>query len=202
MDALIGTEATRPHLLLVDDDRLILAMLKVGLEAAGYRVSTEESAEDAESWIACGVRPDLALVDINMPGRGGIYLARRLRELDRIPFLIFSAYGEQELVNELTEIGAVGYVLKPLDLPQLLPAIQTALARAREIEALHATTRELQRALDADRNVSVAVGLLMAQNNLGRVEAFQTLRQTARSLRMKLADLAETFIQTRELPQR
>lgn len=194
-----STNPTRPHLLLVDDDRLILATLRAGLESAGYQVTTEETAEDAESWLAGGERPDLALIDINMPGRGGVYLAQRIHELDHIPFLIFSAYSEKELVDRTTGLGALGYLLKPLDVTQLVPAIQAALARANEIQTLKDSRQELQRALEADRDISVAVGLLMMQYRLNRQEAFQKLRQSARSQRLKLADLARELIKAQEL---
>lgn len=74
----------RPHLLIIDDDRLILSTLSIGLERAGYRVSTSDSAEEAEALVAQGMRPDLALVDIRMTGRDGIYLAEKFREHDQI----------------------------------------------------------------------------------------------------------------------
>ena len=92
--------ATTPtHLLLVDDDRLILATLSSGLQDMGYQVSTAESVDDAEALLTSGLRPDLAIVDVRMPGRDGLALAERLRNLDHIPFLMLSAFSDDHNVE-------------------------------------------------------------------------------------------------------
>jgi len=182
------------HLLLVDDDRLVLSTLSMGLQQAGYRVSTAESAEEAEVLLAGGLRPDLAIVDIRMSGQDGLYLARRLRELDHIPFIMLSAYSEQHMIGQASQLGALGYLVKPLDTSQLLPAIEAALARANELQGLRETRAQLQAALDAERDISVAVGITMAQRRLARQDAFELLRKLARTQRRKLAELAAEII--------
>lgn len=182
------------HLLLVDDDRLVLATLGMGLQHAGYRVDTAESAEEAEVLLAGGMRPDLAIVDIRMSGRDGLYLAWRLRELDRIPFIMLSAYSEQYMIGQASQLGALGYLVKPLDISQLLPAIQTALSRADEMQELRETRAQLQAALDSERDISVAIGIIMGQQQLPRPQAFELLRKTARTQRRKLAELAAEII--------
>ncbi len=182
------------HLLLVDDDRLVLATLGMGLQHAGYRVDTAESAEEAEVLLAGGMRPDLAIVDFRMSGRDGLYLAWRLRELDRIPFIMLSAYSEQYMIGQASQLGALGYLVKPLDISQLLPAIQTALSRADEMQELRETRAQLQAALDSERDISVAIGIIMGQQQLPRPQAFELLRKTARTQRRKLAELAAEII--------
>lgn len=178
------------RLLIVDDDRLVLSVIASGLTAAGYHVITAESAEDAETWLASGERPDLAIVDVRMPGRDGLHLAQRLRELDHIPFMMLSAYSDLKTVELATHNGALGYAVKPLDVPQLVPTIETALARANEMQDLRTTRRQLQAALDSERNINLAVGITMMQHHLKRSDAFELLRSSARSRRCKLADLA------------
>jgi len=182
------------HLLLVDDDRLVLTTLNVGLQRAGYRVSLAESAEEAEVLLAGGLRPDLAIVDIRMSGQDGLYLARRLCELDHIPFVMLSAYSEEHMIGQASQLGALGYLVKPLDTSQLLPAIEAALARANELQGLRETRTQLQAALDAERDISVAVGITMAQRHLARQDAFELLRKLARTQRRKLAELAAEII--------
>jgi AmiR/NasT family two-component response regulator len=189
-------KASHPkRLLVVDDDRLVLAMIARGLTEAGYEVTTAESAEDAEAWLAGGKRPDLAILDVRMPGHGGLYLAQRLRELDHIPFMMLSAYNEAAMVEQATQCGALGYAVKPMDIVQLIPAIETALARANEINDLRATRQHLQTALDNERDISIAVGITMVQHRLSRNDAFEMLRKTARNRRCKLAALASEIIQ-------
>lgn len=186
------------QLLLVDDDRLVLSTLSDGLERAGYQVTVAESAEEAEAHLAGGLRPDLAIVDVRMPGRGGLHLAQRLRELDHIPFMMFSAYGDPQIVAQATRCGALGYAVKPLDTAQLLPAIEAALARANELHELRQTREQLQHALEGDRSINTATGILMVEFKLGRTEAFKLLRDSARAQRRKLAELASDTIAARE----
>ncbi|WP_114969744.1 ANTAR domain-containing response regulator [Rhodoferax ferrireducens] len=195
-----ATKATAQgkQLLVVEDDRLVLAMIASGLTDAGYSVATAESAEDAEAWLAGGVRPDLAILDVRMPGQGGLFLARRLRELDHIPFMMLSAYSDPQTVEQATLCGALGYAIKPLDIPQLLPAIEAAMARANELQDLRSTQQHLQAALDDERDISIAVGITMMQHHLKRSDAFELLRKSARSRRCKLASLAQDIVQACE----
>ena len=186
------------QLLIVDDDRLVLALMASGLTDAGYGVTTAESAEDAEAWLAGGARPDLAILDVRMPGQGGLALAQRLRELDHIPFMMLSAYSDTHLVEQAAECGALGYAVKPLDVLQLVPAIEAALARANELQDLRAARQQLQAALDGERDIGLAVGITMMQYRLKRSAAFELLRTSARKRRCKLADLAVEIIRAGE----
>jgi len=185
-------------ILLVDDDRLVLSTLARGLAGAGYCVSTAESVDDAEAILAGGERPDLAILDVSMPGRSGLELAERLHSLDHISFMLLTAYSDQEIVDRATACGALGYLVKPVDTPQLLPAVRAALALAGDIHSLKATGRQLQAALDGEREISIAIGITMVQYRLDRKAAFELLRKTARSQSRKLAELAADVIRASE----
>lgn len=189
---------TGRKLLLVEDDRLVRVMMVDGLTEAGFGVVSAESAEDAEAWLSGGERPDLAILDVRMQGRGGLHLAQRLHELDHIPFMMLSAYSDPEIVAQATRYGALAYAVKPQDVTQLVPTIEAALARANELQALRETRQQLQNALDVERNVSVATGIAMVEYRLKRSDAFALLRDAARKQRRKLADLAGEIIQARE----
>ena len=187
-----------PHLLLVDDDRLILAVLSGGLRDAGYEVTTAESADDAEALLTSGLRPDLAIIDVRMPGRDGLELAERLRSLDHVPFLMLSAYSDEATVQRAANLGALGYLVKPLDTASIRPTLEAALQRAREQAQLRLNRDQLQTALHNDRDINVAIGITMVQYRLTRQAAFDMLRAAARSQRRKLAVLAQEVIQTSE----
>jgi len=195
MNASIETETT---ILLVDDDRLVSSTLTMGLRRAGYRVLSAESVDDAEAILASGERPDLAILDVRMPGASGLELADRLRSLDHVPFMLLTAYSDQETVDRATSSGALSYLVKPIDTPQLIPAIQAALARAKDIHGLQATERQLQRALDSEREISIAIGITMLQYRLDRKAAFELLRKTARNKGRKLSELAVDVISASE----
>jgi Response regulator receiver domain. len=121
MNSTINSKHT---LLLVDDERLVLATLAQGLSKAGYAVSTAESVDEAEALLASGERPDLVILDVSMPGRNGLELAERLHSFDHIPFLLLTAYSDQAIVEQAAACGALGYLVKPVDTRQLVPAIE------------------------------------------------------------------------------
>lgn len=184
--------------LLVDDDRLVLFTLADGLSQAGYAVQACVSAEEALRVIAVAL-PDMAVLDVRMPGQSGIELARHLREAAEVPFIFLSAYSESDLVKQAAEHGALGYVVKPADIPQLVPAIEAALARASELRGLRATGEQLQVALNESREVSMAVGLIMERRRLDRQAAFELLRSSARSQRRRIGEVAQEILAAAEL---
>jgi response regulator NasT len=189
----------KPIILLVDDDRLILTTLAQGLKFAGYSVWTAESVDEAEALLASGERPDLVVLDINMPGRSGLELAERLNAFDHIPFMLLTAYSDAELVEQAVGSGALSYLVKPVDTVQLEPAIKAALARATELRDIKIVKQQLQTALDSERNISIAIGITMMQYQLERKAAYEKLRKAARSQRIKLADIANKVIDANEI---
>lgn len=186
-------------LLLVEDDRLVLSTTAGGLRHAGYQVVCAESAEEAERWLASGARPDLAIVDVRMQGQGGLALAERLSQLDHIPFIMLSAYGEAAMVEQASRSGALAYLVKPQDIRQLLPVVEAALTRATELAGLRQRERQLQSALDTERSVNVATGIVMMEFKLTRQAAFTLLRETARRQRRKLTELADEVVSARNV---
>lgn len=190
---------SRPHrLLLVDDDRLILATVASGLRSCAYEVAEASSHEQAIAVLERFV-PDLALLDIRMGQAGGFELAQWLVRHGEIPFMFLSAYGDDETVNRATELGAVGFVVKPVDIPQLVPAIEAALARAADLSRLRSTGRQLEQALEQTRGVSVAIGILMERHRLNHAEAEARLRESARAQRRKMSELADQLVHAAEL---
>ena len=192
------TSARLGNLLLVDDDRLILSTVAAGLSDAGYEVISSDSVESAELMLSNGFRPDLVLLDLNMPAKDGFILADTLRELDNIPFVVFSAYSDPASVEKAKQAGASGYLVKPLDVRQIIPAIEAALARDVDLTQLRERGFQLQSALDAERDIRVAVGIIMMQRRLDRVEAYKFLRSAARSQRRKLTELTQEVIEAIE----
>lgn len=187
---------SKHSLLLVDDEQLILTTLTIGLSRAGYIVSTAESVDEAEATLASGERPDLIILDVNMPDRSGLELAERLYSFDQIPFILLTAHSDQEIVEQAATYGALGYLVKPVDIRQLVPTIEAALARATELRSLRRTGQQLQDALESERKISTAIGITMFQYRLDRNDAFELLRKTARSRRCKLAELAMDIIRS------
>lgn len=185
------------HVLLVDDDRLILGTLGNGLRQAGYAVAEAASGETALA-LAQHQIPDLAILDIRMPGISGIELARRLRDTHRVPTLFLSAYSDKKMVEEAIDEGGLGYVVKPVDVLQLVPAIEAALARARDLQALGKAKDRLEEALKGGRDTTTAIGILMERRGLRRQDAFELLRTHARAQRRRLELLARDIVDAAE----
>lgn len=184
-------------LLIADDDRLVLATLAEGLRRAGHTVLEAADGDEAIR-LACDRKPDLAILDVRMPGRDGLGVAQWLREYTTVPFLFLSAYGDASVVTAAVESGALGYLVKPLDVQQILPSIDAALVRGRELNALLEEEAQLTAALRLNRQVSMAVGILIARDRVNEQEAFNRLRAEARSQRRKLSDLAVELVQSAE----
>ena len=185
--------AHRARLLLIDDDRLVLAALTRGLRSEGYEVCA--ASDGAEALDAAGQGGwDLAIVDMRLPDTNGIDLARTLNSTWNLPSLFLSAYDERELVEAAAAEGGLGYLVKPISPRQLLPTIEAALARARDLRALFETKERLERAVDSGRYTSTAVGILMERRGLSRDEAFQILRSEARNQRTQVEALASNLV--------
>lgn len=184
-------------ILLVEDDRLVLHTLARGLRDAGYRILEADSGEAAMQAMS-DHHPDLALLDMRLTGMSGIDCARWLKTTLDIPFLFLSAYGDAETVAAAAELGALGYLVKPLDVPQILPAIHTALQRAQEIKKLHQAELDLSTALNTSRSISMAIGLLMQRFGTGADETFEALRTYCRSNRKRMIDVADLIVTQRQ----
>jgi response regulator NasT len=190
----------RRLVLLVDDDRLLLDYLNTVLDHAGYDTVTAASAAEALQRVAEREADiALALLDISMPGMSGLDLARRLKEHTSVAFMFLSSVDDAETARQAASHGAVGFLVKPVDAARLLPAFESALARADEIRQLRRTEANLNAALAAGRETSLAVGLLMARFQTDRNTAFEVLRDHARSNRRKINEVAEQLVSAEEL---
>ncbi len=187
-------------ILLVDDDRLILATLSDGLEKDGYSVSTASDGLQALEMVKEN-SPDLAILDIRMPRMSGIDLAQKFME-QNIPFLALTAYSEKETVETMIDQGALGYIVKPVDVRQLIPAIEAAVERANDLKALRKEKSNLDTALSSERDTSKAIGVIMERYRMTADDAFEYLRRTARSERRKLADVSSEIIQAQNVLNR
>jgi AmiR/NasT family two-component response regulator len=185
-------------ILLVDDDTLLLQFLAEVLGHAGYETVAAASAAEAIRQVEAR-EPDLALLDITMPGMSGLELARHLHEHTSVPFMFLSASADGEVGKQAASYGAVGFVVKPVDAARLMPAFEAGLARADEIRQLRRTEANLNAALAAGRETSLAVGLLMGRFQADRNTAFEVLRDHARSSRRKINEVADQLLAAEEV---
>lgn len=189
--------AVKRRILIVDDDAILLQFIGEVLRHAGYDTVAASSGAQAIAQIEAR-EPDLALLDITMPGMTGLELARHLNELTTVPFMFLSAIGDADSAKQAAAYGAVGYVVKPVDAERLMAAFEAGLARADEIRQLRRTETNLNAALAAGRETSLAVGLLMGKFQTDRNTAFEVLRDHARSSRRKINEVADQLLAAEE----
>jgi len=183
----------RTRVLIVEDDRLVLAGLASGLEDRGYLVVTATTGEEAVS-LADTAQPDLVLMDICLPGISGIEAARRIQENMNVPVIFLSAHDSEEVVRVAIALGSLSYLVKPITIAQLVPAVESALARSRDISKLRSSEEHLSTALTQSREISVAIGMLMERYNASAEDTFAMMRAHARKTRLKTSDVAKEVI--------
>lgn len=193
--------STKPKatILVVDDDRLVLATLAHGLSQAGYDVIDADNGDDA-ILLARAHRPDLALLDIRMQGKSGFDVAAYLRDYCQMPFMFLSAFADEQTAAQVKALGAVAYLVKPLDIGQILPVVGTALAElaARRSEAAPVASAAADAAAMPAPEVMMAVGVLMHRFSLTRAAAYAHLHRLATAEKVSIEDQAERVLEAVE----
>jgi response regulator NasT len=200
--------AHKGRVLVVDDDRLVLATVTQGLADAGYEVIDADNGDDA-ILLAREHRPELALLDIRMPGMTGFDVAETLRDKYAIPFMFLSAFADEATRSTVQSLGALDYLVKPLEVGQIVPAVDAAFRRVRGVAAA-GRAGAVAAAAPAPRPapavappaaadpladpVPVAVGVLMHRFSLTRQQALQRLRRQADEQGLALAAQAERVL--------
>ncbi|MEI7465325.1 MAG: response regulator [Burkholderiales bacterium] len=190
-------------ILVVDDDRLVLATLAHGLTRAGYEVIDADNGDDA-ILLAREHRPDLALLDIRMEGMSGFDVAAYLREYCKTPFMFLSAFTDDDTVRQVHELGAVDYLVKPLDIGQIVPAVKAVFARLKASSPAAVTPVDVPpdarvRLAEVLSPVeAMAVGVLMHRYSLVRDAALDRLRRMATANGLALSNEAERLLEAVE----
>ena len=180
-----------PLILVVDDDRLVLATLVAGLKQAGFEVIEADNGDDA-ILLARKFKPKLAILDMRMQGKSGMDVARYLAANTRTGFMFLSAFGDADIVEEATRMGALGYLVKPLDVRQIVPAVRAALGRWEELQAAPVVTAD---SATPGRDEYIALGILMERLRIDVDRALDALRNQARAEGVTVAQLAANMVE-------
>ena len=184
--------AVKGKILVVDDDRLVLATVTHGLTEAGFEVIDADNGSEA-ILLAREHRPDLALLDIRMEGKSGFDVAEVLRDKYRIPFMFLSAFADDATKARVKELGAVAYLVKPLEVNRIVPTVEAALQRLRGAAAPAVVPAPVAPDPLADP-VAIAVGALMHRHALARADAWQRLQRLAAEHGLSVAAQAERVL--------
>jgi response regulator NasT len=183
------------RILLAEDEYLVLMGIKSYVEKLGHQVvgTSADGMEAVE--LALEKRPDLIIVDINMPHLDGIDVIKKINKQVFIPSIIVSGYHDEKLINRATKEGVLYYLLKPIDIGDLKIAISISLSRFEEFKKLQEELKSTKNALEARKYIEKAKGILMERANLKEQEAMKRLQKMSRDKNKKLVVIAKEIIE-------
>ena len=185
---------TKPRILIAEDEAIIRLDLKEMLEEEGLEVVGEAADGEAAMRLARETNPDLVILDIKMPGMDGLTAAEKVVEEDLAAVLILTAFSQKDLVKRAADAGAMGYLVKPFQKSDLMPAIEIALARHAELKAVKEETAGLSDQLETRKVVDRAKGKLMDEKGIGEAEAFRLIQKRAMDERRSMKDVATEIL--------
>jgi response regulator NasT len=138
--------------------------------------------------------PDLVIMDIKMPGMDGLTAAEKVVEEGLAAVLILTAFSQKDLVQRAAEAGAMGYLVKPFQRSDLMPAIEIALARHAQLTGLKKESANLEEQLDTRKLVDRAKGKLMDEQKIGEADAFRLIQKRAMDERRSMKEIAQELL--------
>lgn len=184
------------RVVIAEDEAIVRLDLKEIMEEEGYEVVGETGRGDEAVELVRSQRPDLAILDIKMPGADGLTAAREINAERLCAVLILTAFSQRDLIEQARNAGALAYLVKPFQKSELLPAIEMALGRFSEMKALDEQVKSLEESLEVRKAVDRAKGLLMDELGWKEHEAFSWIQKTAMRQRVKMLEIAERVIRT------
>ena len=186
------------RVVIADDEAIIRLDLKEILEEAGFEVVAETGRGDEAVALVATHKPDIAILDVKMPGLDGIEAARQIVAEHDLAVLLLTAFSQRDLIEQAREAGVSAYLVKPFRKAELIPAVEAVLLAAREERAL-AVEDDLSTVaedkLATRRLVDQAKGILMDTHALAEEEAFSFIQQTAMQTRARMRDVATAIVE-------
>ncbi|MCS6710582.1 response regulator [Brachybacterium sp. EF45031] len=177
-----------------EDESLIRLDIVETLTEAGYEVVA--AVGDGQSAIdkTRELRPDVVVMDVKMPQVDGVTAAERIGEENLAPVVMLTAFSQAELVERARDAGAMAYVVKPFTPADLLPAIELAVSRYAQIQALSTEIQDLEERFETRKRVDRAKGLLQSSMGLSEPEAFRWIQKTSMDRRLTMREVADAVI--------
>ena len=182
------------RVVIAEDEAIIRLDLKETLEEEGYEVVGETGRGDEAVALVRTHEPDLAILDIKMPGLDGLSAAREITAERLAGVLILTAFSQRDLIEQARDAGALAYLVKPFQRSELIPAVEVAVGRFREIKALSDQNESLEDQLETRKVVDRAKGKLMDDHQLLEQDAFSFIQKTAMRERKTMKAVAEQVI--------
>ncbi len=182
------------RVVIAEDEAIIRLDLKETLVEEGYDVVGETGRGDEAVRLVRDLAPDLAILDIKMPGLDGLSAAREITSDRQAAVLILTAFSQRDLIEQARDAGALAYLVKPFQRSELIPAVEVALGRFREMQALFDQNSTLEEQLETRKLVDRAKGLLMDDHAFSEADAFSWIQKRAMEDRRTMRSVAEQVI--------
>ena len=182
------------RVVIAEDEAIIRLDLRETLEEEGYEVVAETGRGDHAVDLVREHKPDLAILDIKMPEMDGLE-ASRLITADKIcPVVLLTAFSQREVVEQARDAGALAYIVKPFQRSDLVPAIEVALGRFRELQLLANEVGALEEQLETRKILDRAKGVLIDRFSMSEADAYAFIQRSAMSERTRMRDIAERVV--------
>jgi response regulator NasT len=191
-----GVAKPTRRVLVAEDEALIRLDLVEMLREEGYEVVGEAGDGEQAVELATELRPDLVILDVKMPKRDGIEAASEIAGQRIAPVVILTAFSQRDLVERARDAGAMAYLVKPFAKRDLVPAVELAISRFTELQALETEVAGLTERLETRKVVERAKGLLQTKQGMTEPEAFKWIQRAAMDRRTTMKRVAEVVLET------
>ncbi|MCF8589209.1 ANTAR domain-containing response regulator [Gordonia liuliyuniae] len=189
-----GRQASR--VVVAEDDSLIRLDLIEMLREEGYEVVGEAPNGQIAVDLTEELLPDLVIMDVKMPVRDGIDAASEIATKRLAPVVMLTAFSQREFVERARDAGAMAYLVKPFTQADLVPAIEVALSRYRELKLLENEVADMSERFETRKLIEQAKGLLMAKQELTEPDAFRWIQRNAMDRRVTMKAVAQVVVET------
>jgi AmiR/NasT family two-component response regulator len=196
----MNNKAEKLRILVAEDETIIRLDLVEMLTESGYEVVAQAENGAAAVELAKLHKPDLAILDVKMPEMDGITAAEQIISI--APVLMLTAFSQRDLIERARDAGVMAYVVKPFSINDLLPAIEIAISRHRQMKSLESEVADLYDRLETRKIIDRAKGILMKAMNLSEPESFNWIQKTAMDRRISMKQVAQAVISPESAPDR
>jgi response regulator NasT len=196
----MNNQDKKVRILVAEDETIIRLDLVEMLTEAGYEVIAQAENGAVAVELAKQHKPDLAILDVKMPEMDGITAAEQIILL--APVLMLTAFSQRELVERARDAGVMAYVVKPFSINDLVPAIEIAISRHKQMKSLESEVVDIYERLETRKVIDRAKGILMKAMNLSEPESFSWIQKTAMDRRISMKEVANAIISPEAAPDR
>jgi len=187
------------RIVIADDEPITRMDIREMLEEAGYNVVGEASDGFDAIEMCKKFLPNIVIMDIKMPLLDGINASKIIIQENLADgIILLSAYSDTNFVEKAKEAGVIGYLVKPLDNKSLIPAVEVALAKAKEIKDIKTNMINVQKKLEARKIIEKAKGILMSEQGITEEEAYSMIRNLSMKKRVTMEDISEIIIMSKD----